>query len=279
MAAWPPKGVFFMKRFVLMLIAAFVLFISVNVVAADTSPAAGWLDASKLAQGVVSVSYDVKSNVKTKVKIAKGKESYIYNLTAGQGTEPFPLQLGNGEYKVMVLENISGKTYKIVKQETVKLNLKDETVVYLNSVQNVSWTSTNKAIAKAQELTKGKKTDEDKVKAIYNFIITNIEYDYNLAASVSPDYLPNIDKTLSTKKDICYGYSALFAAMLRSLDIPTKLVMGNTEYVDGYHAWNEVYLGGKWVTIDTTVDEGLKKSGKKLEMIKEVNKYTKAKQY
>lgn len=268
-----------MKKFVLMIIAAFVLFTSVHVVAADASPATSWLDASKLAQGVVSVSYEVKANVKTKVMIAKGKENYTYNLTAGKKTEQFPLQLGNGDYKVMVLENVSGKSYKVVKQETVKLNLKDETVIYLNSVQNVSWTSTNKAIAKAQELAKGKKTDEEKVKAIYDFITSNIAYDYSLAQSVSSDYLPNIDKTLTTKKDICYGYSSLFAAMLRSLDIPTKLVMGDTEYVDVYHAWNEVYLNGKWVTIDTTVDAGLKKSNKKFEMIKDVKKYTKAKQY
>ncbi|MCR2807257.1 transglutaminase-like domain-containing protein [Paenibacillus soyae] len=268
-----------MKRFVLMFIAAFLLFISVNVVAADASTAASWLDASKLAQGVVSVSYEVKANVKTKVMIAKGKENYTYNLTAAQKTEQFPLQLGNGEYKVMVLENVSGKSYKVVKQETVRLSLQDEKVVYLNSIQNVSWTSTNKAIAKAQELAKGKKTDEEKVKAVYDFITSNISYDYSLAANVSSDYLPSIDKTLTSKKDICYGYSALFAAMLRSLDIPTKLVMGDTEYVDVYHAWNEVYLNGKWVTIDTTVDAGLKKGNKKVEMYKDVKKYTKAKQY
>ncbi|MDQ6420663.1 transglutaminase-like domain-containing protein [Paenibacillus sp. LHD-117] len=266
-----------MRKMIMMVLSVFMLFTSVQVVSA--AEATAWLDTSELSQGVVKVSYDAKSAPKMKVMITKGKESYTYNLTAGRTTEVFPLQLGNGEYKVMLLENISGKSYKAVKQQAVTLSLKDEKVVYLNSVQNVSWTSSSKAIAKAQELAKGKKTDEEKAKAVYDFIISNIAYDKNLAQTVTTDYLPSIDRTLTTKKDICYGYAALYAAMLRSLDIPAKLVMGDSDYVDVYHAWNEVYLNGKWVTIDTTVDAGMKQSNKPLSWMKDVAKYSKAKQY
>lgn len=268
-----------MRKMILMLVAAFMLFGSVNVVAADANPGKEWLDVTQLSNGVVTIHYEAAKNVKTKVMITKGKENYTYNLLAGKSKEQFPLQLGNGEYKIMVLENVSGKSYKMVKQKTVQLNLKDDKVVYLNSVQNVSWTSTSKAIAKAKELAKGKNTDQEKVKAIYAYITANIAYDDKLADNVTTDYLPSIDRTLTTKKDICYGYSALFAAMLRSLDIPTKLVMGDSEYVDVYHAWNEVYLNGKWVIVDTTVDAGFQKSNKKLNMIKDAKKYTKTKQY
>lgn len=67
--------------------------------------------------------------------------------------------------------------------------------------------------------------------------------------------------------------------MLRSVDVPAKLVMGNTSYVTQYHAWNEVLLNGKWVTIDTTVDAGLAKSDKKTDLIKASSKYTAAKYY
>ncbi|REK69292.1 transglutaminase domain-containing protein [Paenibacillus paeoniae] len=237
------------------------------------------MNSADLSSGVVSISYAVKKNVKTKVMISKGKESYTYNLLAGKTEEKFPLQLGNGEYTIALLENISGKSYKVVKQSSLQLKLKDENVIYLNSVQNISWTSTDKATAKAQELVKGKKTDEERVKAIYNFITTTIVYDNKLAKAVPSDYLPDIERTLTMKKDICYGYASLFAAMLRSLDIPTKLVMGNTEYVDVYHAWNEVYLNGKWVTIDTTLDAGTVQSKKNAVMIKDSKMYTKAKQY
>jgi transglutaminase/protease-like cytokinesis protein 3 len=42
--------------------------------------------------------------------------------------------------------------------------------------------------------------------------------------------------------------------MLRSQGIPTKLIKGYTDKVDGYHAWNEVLIDRQWVVIDTTYD-------------------------
>ncbi|MDQ8737507.1 transglutaminase-like domain-containing protein [Paenibacillus sp. LHD-38] len=269
-----------MRKFIL-IIAAFVLFASINVTSAQASEAdaAAWLNTTNLNNGVVAVDYPVNAKVKTKLMIAKGQTNYTYNLTAGKTSEQFPLQLGNGQYTISVLENASGNKYKLVAKQTVTLSLKDSNVLYLNSIQNISWTNTSSAIVKAKELAKNKKTDMEKVKAVYDYIITNINYDNQLAANLSVDYLPNIDRTFKTKKDICYGYAALFAGMLRSLDIPTKLMMGKSQYVDVYHAWNEVYLDGKWVTIDTTVDAGLKKGNKKFELIKDASKYTVAKQY
>ncbi|MHA6481472.1 transglutaminase-like domain-containing protein [Paenibacillus sp. strain BS8-2] len=266
-----------MRKFILILVSAILMFTSAQVVTAAATDT--WLDTSGLSQGVVKVNYDAKNSAKLKVMIVKDKENYTYGLTAGLTSEVFPLQLGNGDYKVMLLENVSGKSYKVVKQQAVSLNLKDDKVIYLNSVQNVSWTSTSKAVAKAQELAKGKKTAEEKAKAVYEFIISNIKYDKALAGTVTSDYLPSIDKTLTTKKDICYGYAALYAAMMRSLDIPTKLVMGNSDYVDVYHAWNEVFLNGKWVIVDTTVDSGLKQGNKATVFVKDAAKYTKTKQY
>ncbi|WP_337103189.1 transglutaminase domain-containing protein [Paenibacillus sp. YIM B09110] len=268
-----------MRKFILMIAVAFIMIASIKVTSAEASENTTWLNTASLDKGIVSVSYEVKANVKTKVMIAKGDNKYTYNMTASKKVEQFPLQLGNGDYTVSVLENTEGNKYKVVNKETVKLNLANNSVIYLNSVQNVAWTSSSLAIVKAKELTKNSKSDNEKVRAIYDYIINNIKYDYDLAANISTDYLPSIDKTLSTKKDICYGYSSLFAAMLRSVGVPTKLVMGDTEYVSVYHAWNEVFLNGKWVIIDTTVDAGLKKSNKKFDLIKDASKYSAAKQY
>lgn len=268
-----------MRKLTLLLIAALFFLSAVPATTSYANSGKNWLDKADAASGVISVTYDVKKNVKTKVMIAKGQESYTYNLLAGHNTESFPLQLGNGEYTISLLENVSGKSYKVLKQDKLTLKLKNENAVYLNSVQNIRWTSTDKPIEKAKELAKGKKSDEEKVKAVYDFITANIVYDQVLANNVPSDYLPSIERTFTDKKDICYGYSSLFAAMLRSLDIPTKLVMGQTEYLDVYHAWNEVYLNGKWVTIDTTLDASAVQSKKKAVMIKESKMYTTAKQY
>lgn len=269
-----------MRKFMLFVAALVILCPLFNGAAVDAAEVNSWLNKTGLSKGIISVEYKVKANVKTKLLIVKGEEKYSYNLTAGLKEESFALQLGNGDYAISVLENKSGNQYKVIYKDTVKLNLKDSTSVFLNSIQNVNWNDKNKAIQKSKELTKKLKTDEDKVKEIYKYVINNIKYDKKLAATgVSSDYLPQIDRTLMSKKDICYGYSALFAAMLRSEGIPTKLVMGTTDYVSTYHAWNEVYLNDKWVIIDTTVDAGWNGTTTAFTMLKDASKYTASKQY
>ncbi len=274
-----PKGVLMMRKWMLMLTAALVLFVTLEVKTDTAEAVGGWLNQENVKNGVISVEYALKEGVKTKLMVAKNGVQYTYNLTADRSGDQFPLQLGNGDYTVSLLENAGGNKYKVVKKDTVKLQLKDQNTVFLNSVQNVTWTSKDNAIKKAQELVANKKTDAEKARAIYDYIITNIQYDTQLAAKATTDYLPDIDRTLKLKKDICYGYASLYASMLRSVDIPTKLLMGTSAYVDVYHAWNEVYLDGKWVTIDTTVDAGLKKSNKKFEYIKDASKYKANKLY
>ncbi|MGF7048273.1 hypothetical protein J2T13_002780 [Paenibacillus sp. DS2015] len=267
-----------MRKLMLLLVALVVLcplFSGTTIYAAEGT----WLNEASVSKGIISVQYDVKADVKTKLLIIKGQEQYSYNLATGEQVEAFPLQLGNGDYTISVLEQTGGNKYQVVYKDTIKLDLSDSSIVYLNSIQNVNWNDTSLAVQKAKELTKNSASDTEKVKVIYNYVINNIKYDNKLASSAPADYLPQIDRTLSSKKDICYGYSALFAAMLRSVDVPTKMVMGTTKYVDSYHAWNEVYLNHKWVTVDTTVDAGWKGTTTVFTMIKDASKYSVSKQY
>ena len=69
--------------------------------------------------------------------------------------------------------------------------------------------------------------------------------------------------------------------MLRSQDIPAKLIKGYTDLVKGYHAWNEVYLAeeDRWLVIDSTYDSGLKKKNRKFTMEKDSKKYHGTKEY
>jgi len=106
-------------------------------------------------------------------------------------------------------------------------------------------------IKKAASLTKGK-TASQKVKAVYKWVVAKINYDRK--KNPPAGYVPSITQTYSSKKGICYDFAALFAAMLRSQGVPTKLVKGYADKVSGYHAWNEVYVNGKWQTIDTSYD-------------------------
>mgnify|MGYP002515743673 CR=1 FL=1 len=151
--------------------------------------------------------------------------------------------------------------------------------IYLASTQPVYWDDKEKVIELAQNLTKGKNTDKEKIESIYKYIVNNIKYDYNKIKGLSNDYVPEIHKVLADKSGICYDYAALFAGMLRSLGIPTKLVKGYKSDLKEYHAWNQVFLDGKWVVIDTTYDAALKKDNVKISMIKDAIEYNNVREY
>ena len=95
-------------------------------------------------------------------------------------------------------------------------------------------------------------TDEEKVKAIYEWMIHNFEYDYECEPFIQ--YF-NVRKTLSKRKGICYDFSHLFAALCQSQNIPCYVVDGdkrdNAQY---HHTWNRVYFNDSWWDMDVTFD-------------------------
>ena len=121
-------------------------------------------------------------------------------------------------------------------------------------------------------------SDLEKVEAVYNYIVKNIKYDYNKVSNISTDYVPDLDNIITSKKGICYDYAALFAGILRSEGIHTKLIKGYKNDLTAYHAWNEVYLDGDWVLVDTTYDASLS-SLQELSMIKFSKAYNKDREY
>ena len=69
--------------------------------------------------------------------------------------------------------------------------------------------------------------------------------------------IPNALQALAMKAGDCNEHAVLFAALARAVGLPARVVAG-TVYVDGvflYHAWNEVWLGQSWVSVDTTMDQ------------------------
>lgn len=247
--------------------------------ASAASADAAWLDTSYLSQGAIAVSYNANTTKRVKVMIAKASTVYTYDLNTSKKSETFPLQSGAGSYEVTLLENTSGTSYKKIGSGSVELDSSNENDVFLNSVQNVNWKDAKNATALAAKLTAGKKTDKEKAQAIYNYVVSNVKYDFDLAKTVGTVYLPSADNTLVSKKGICYDYASLMGVMLRSQGIPTKLVMGSTTYVKEYHAWNEIYLDGKWTIVDTTVDAAYKQAGKSISFAKDASQYSVQKVY
>ena len=160
------------------------------------------IDASNTSNGYVMIKY-TGGQSRIKIQIAKST-TYTYDLNARDAYEVFPFTEGNGTYSIKIFENVRGNQYAQVMSQDISADA-------IGVVTNV-----------------------------YNYVIKNITYDTAKATSVQSGYLPNVDQVLAQRTGICFDYAALMTAMLRSQDIPTKLVIG---YSGGlYHAWVNVYI-------------------------------------
>ncbi len=69
-------------------------------------------------------------------------------------------------------------------------------------------------------------------------------------------WLQHATDTIASKKALGYGpYVTLYAALMRSLMVPTKVVYGLYYDIEEGgvwkpYAWNELYINGKWVPVD-----------------------------
>lgn len=204
------------------------------------------LDASNASQGYVMVQYTGGAS-KIKVQVMKsGGETYTYDLNARSAYEVFPLSEGDGGYTVRVLEQVQGNQYAVKFSKDLSVALADQFAPFLYPNQYVNFTADSSVVKTGAEVAASATDALGVVSAVYNYVISNITYDTPKANSVQSGYLPNCDTVLAQKKGICFDYAAVMTAMLRSQDIPTKLVVGYTGSL--YHAWINVYIEGQgWV--------------------------------
>lgn len=69
--------------------------------------------------------------------------------------------------------------------------------------------------------------------------------------------IPNALQVLEMGMGDCNEHAVLFAALARAVGLPARVVAG-VVYADGvflYHAWNEVWLGQRWISVDTAFDQ------------------------
>ena len=211
------------------------------------------IDTSRSSEGIVSVRHIGPAEKRLKVQLKHDAVTYNYDLDQQGGWETFPLQSGDGEYKLTVFENIRGISYAQLCSTSFSVRLEDEFSPFLQSNQRVCFTEETLAVKKAAKLCQGLEKDVEKVDAIYQYVIETYSYDKQKAQDAIDGkltgYVPDLDEIYRCKNGICYDYAALMAAMLRSQGVPAKLVTGYVAPNSLYHAWNEVYLEGKgWVT-------------------------------
>ena len=131
---------------------------------------------------------------------------------------------------------------------------------YLSNGRDTLWDTQTEELA--DEICTGCETDEEKVLAFYNWIIANLEYDYDCYPLFQ--YF-DVRKTLQTKQGICFDFAHLFAAFCRSQKIPCYAVDGiSRKNSADRHTWNRVYFDGVWWNVDITCDLSRTAIGKNL---------------
>lgn len=177
-------------------------------------------------------------------------------------------------------------------------------LVSTNLIQSQNW----EIVKLSNQIIKGLSDDYDKLRAIHDWVSDNIIYDmYTFRTYLEDDYYGVKDKdysalgTLQSEVTVCAGYAYLTAALARSAGIPCKVVTGfadgvnsmNTfhdifklykEYLtsgdeeifqemNSNHAWNEAFVNGRWVILDTTWDSNNEDRGGIKTMLESDSKY------
>jgi transglutaminase-like putative cysteine protease len=114
-----------------------------------------------------------------------------------------------------------------------------------------------------QDLTSGKSTPYDKVRAIYDYFSRDNGFKYSLQTQSGTSGSAIVD-FLTNKTGFCEQYAAAMAWLVRAAGIPARVAFGftrgNQRDGDAYvltnrnlHAWTEVYFSGfGWVPFDAT---------------------------
>ncbi|HKP86793.1 MAG TPA: transglutaminase domain-containing protein [Blastocatellia bacterium] len=108
----------------------------------------------------------------------------------------------------------------------------------------------------ATEVTRGKKTDLEKARAIYDHTLATMKYDKSGEGWGRGDIIYACD----AKRGNCTDFHAVFIGFCRSLGIPARFAIGfplpekrGEGEIAGYHCWAEFYLKGYgWVPVDAS---------------------------
>jgi len=105
-------------------------------------------------------------------------------------------------------------------------------------------------IALSREITTGLTSPLAQAAALADWVFDNLEKRPVIG-------IPDALSTLKAGIGDCNEHASLFAALARAAGIPTKIAVGVVWQNEAfyYHAWNEVCIGGTWISLDTTTNQ------------------------
>ena len=233
------------------------------------------LDSPSFSGEDTELTYRVKGTIDQNAPFAK-ETTHLYITTKKDGEEAldvipiqnyqfddtFYLRFGPGEYEIIVSvpeikeENSNYFKFFGVAKFTVNNTAPEDKRDLLPSrgVQS----DDAEIVALANELTQHTKTDKEIAKAIYEYTAKTISYDVAKFRNDEFAWDDSALKVLHLKEGICQDYAYLAIALLRASDLEARFVTGDagTGFLRDRHAWVEVKVDGKWLTMDPTWGAG-----------------------
>ncbi len=133
-------------------------------------------------------------------------------------------------------------------------------IIFINAQIDTPQYLTEKITEKlTQKLIQNIDNDSLKVKAIYDWITSNIQYDHAFRRRIEGDttLTQQPDYIVANKKAVCIGYSKLVKEMCRIAGINAVIIegfvkgdRGNIENEE--HAWSAVKINNNWYLLDAT---------------------------
>ncbi|MDP2088343.1 MAG: transglutaminase domain-containing protein [Flavobacteriaceae bacterium] len=119
------------------------------------------------------------------------------------------------------------------------------------------------------------KTDEEKIRAIFYFTASKINYDvvnmFTINLNLKSEEI--IKNTLETRKGVCINYAEVFNDLSNKAGIKSVIIEGYTKQngkIDALsHAWCAAYLNHQWFVFDPTWGAGHVINGKYIKKINE----------
>ncbi|MGN0656279.1 MAG: transglutaminase domain-containing protein [Ruminiclostridium sp.] len=123
---------------------------------------------------------------------------------------------------------------------------------YTTAEQEQTVTNTLSTLYGDLNLSDSSLTDLEKVYKIYNWIASNVSYDYDNLNNEENKTKYTAYGALKDKKAVCQGFAALFYRMCLDNGIDCRIITGKAD--GGNHAWNIVNVDGKYYYADVTWD-------------------------
>ena len=98
------------------------------------------------------------------------------------------------------------------------------------------------------------KTDYQKIKSIYDYMCSNISYDYDNLEDDTYMLKYTAYAALINRTAVCQGYANLFYRLALEAGVDARLITGTGN--GGGHAWNIANLGDSYYYLDSTWDAG-----------------------